>query len=219
MIFVAALAALAMAPATNECRGLQECVPIKGPWVVVPVGHTVPRPQVEFELTCPRGYVVGGVDAELTDRAIDVSYLATSGSPVSPGTTTSRTIVFIGTYVGTGASAPTFRPHAGCVPTSGGGRRTPTAAGAVVPPSATAVRHTRTVRVGAARQITVACAPAEHLVSTNVARAFDTAAPPAASLVARLTASAQVAADRVVVVAHGAPHAIVQVTAICAGGR
>ena len=219
MIFLAVLAALAINPATSECRGLQQCVPIKGPWVVVPVGHAVPRPQVQFELTCPRGYVVGGIDAELTDRAIDVAFLATSGSPVSPGKTTSRTIVFVGTYVGTGASAPTFRPHAGCVPTSGGGRRTPTAVGAVAPPGAPLVRHTKTLPVDAARQITVACAPAEHLVATNVARAFDTTSPPSATLVVRLTATSHVTADRIVVVAHGAPHAVVQVTAICAGGR
>ena len=73
-------------------------------------------PQVQYQLTCPRGYIVGGLDAELTDRAIDVWFLGASGSPVAPGRTTSRTVVFVATYVGIGARAPTFRPHAGCIP-------------------------------------------------------------------------------------------------------
>jgi hypothetical protein len=216
---IAFLAALALAPTTNECRGLQHCVPVAGPWVVVPVASRVPRPETQFELTCPRGYVVGGVDAELSERAIDVMFLATTGSPVSPGTTTSRTIVFVARYVGTGARAPSFRPHAGCVPTSGGGPRTPTAVGAVVPPGAPTVRHTRTVRVEGARTLSVACAAGERLVATNVARAFATTKPPDAPLVARLRTTARIRGDRLTVAVRGAPSAVVQITAVCAGGR
>jgi hypothetical protein len=33
-----ALAAVPTAGATNECRGLNPCVPVAGPWVVVPAG-------------------------------------------------------------------------------------------------------------------------------------------------------------------------------------
>ena len=89
----------------------------------------MPRPQVQFQLTCPKGYIVGGLDAELTDRAIDVWFLGAAGSPVAPGTTTSRTIVFVATYVGVGrarADVPAARrlhprrrrrpPHADRVP-------------------------------------------------------------------------------------------------------
>ena len=43
----------APAGATNECRGLNPCVPVAGPWVVVPVGHGASRPQVQYQLTCP----------------------------------------------------------------------------------------------------------------------------------------------------------------------
>ena len=37
---------------TNECRGLQICVPVAGPWVVASPGR------VEFQLSCPRRFVV-----------------------------------------------------------------------------------------------------------------------------------------------------------------
>jgi hypothetical protein len=215
---IAVLAALALAPATSECRGLQQCVPVKGPWVVVPVAARVPRPQVQYELTCPRGYVVGGVDAELTDRAIDVTFLAASGSPVSPGVTTSRTIVFVASYAGSGVRAPTFRPHAGCVPASGGGRRTPTAVG-LVPPGQPLDRHTKTVRIGGTRRITVSCDKGERLVTTNVARAFATAAPPSAALVSRLSARSSINGNKIVVDARGPTGSVVQVSAICGGGR
>src|SRR5581483_7089148 len=115
-----ALIAAAPASATNECRGLNPCVAVAGPWVVVPTGPATPRVAARYELSCPRGWVVGGTDAELSDRAIDLAFLGTSGI------TTARTMQFLGTYSGAAGRAPTFRPHIGCVPTSGGGRRTPT---------------------------------------------------------------------------------------------
>ena len=144
---LAALAAAALAAsaspasaAPRECRGLQVCVPVVGPWVAV---HAEP---VQFLLSCPRGYLVGGTDAELSDRAIDVVFLGNQGSPVNPGITTSRDALFVGTYVGTGDSAATFRPHLGCVPAGGGGGRVPTAVG-VFPPGKPAVRHAKTLLV------------------------------------------------------------------------
>ena len=82
------------AAATNECRGLQVCVRVAGPWVVVPSALTSPRPRVDFQLSCPRGYVVGGLDAELSDRALDVDFLGKLGSPVNPGVTTSNAALF-----------------------------------------------------------------------------------------------------------------------------
>ena len=47
------------------------------------LGRTV-APRVEWQLTCPRGYIVGGLDAELTHRAIDVSFLGRLGQPGQP---------------------------------------------------------------------------------------------------------------------------------------
>ena len=217
---VVVAAAAAPAGATNECRGLNPCAPVAGPWVVVPVGRGVPRPQVQYQLTCPRGYVVGGVDAELSERAIEVSFFGSSGSPVRPGVTTSRSVVFIGSYVSSGTPAPTFRPHAGCVPASGGGQRTPTGVAAVFPPGRPAIRRVRTVRVSSTKRIVVACRSDERLVAWYAARGFFTTKPPAATLVSSLSATLRVRADRIVATAHAKRgRGVVQVSAVCAGGR
>ena len=221
-VVVAALASVSPgAAATNECRGFLACVPIAGPWVVVPAKTTVPRQQVQFQLTCPRGFIVGGVDAELSDRAIEIGFLGTTGSPVSPGVTTSRSIVFVASYVGSGAPAPTFRPHAGCVPASGGGgRRTPTAANAVVPPGQPTVRRVVTARVVSTKRIVAACRPAERLVAWYSARGLSTEAPPSVDLVASLSADVGPRGDRVVGVARARQgQGVVQVAAVCAGGQ
>ena len=42
------------AGATNECRGLNPCVAVAGPWVVVPPSGE----KTQYQLTCPRGYAV-----------------------------------------------------------------------------------------------------------------------------------------------------------------
>jgi hypothetical protein len=217
----AGLAALAgPANATTECRGLNPCVPVAGPWVVVPVTRSVPREQVQYQLTCPNGFIVGGVDAELTDRAVDVFIVGTSGSPVSPGVTTSRAVVFVASYVGSGGPTPTFRPHAGCVPATGGGQRTPTGLAAVTPPGQPTVRRVSTVRVGAGASVSVSCRADERLVAAYSARAFSTATPPAPALIAGLRTTQHVLGDRVVVTARGGQgRGVVQVAAVCAGGR
>jgi hypothetical protein len=209
------------AGATNECKGLNPCVPVAGPWVVVPVGNSVPRPQVQFVLACPKGYIVGGLDAELTDRAIDVAFLGKSGSPVNPGITTSRTAVFSASYVGGSPRAPSFRPHIGCMP-GGGGRRTPTSVSAVVPPGEPTVRLVKDVRLGAgaSKRIALACGANERLVAAYDARAFATAKPPTQQMVNALTVTRAIAGNRVVVTAHsGAPSAVVQLSIVCAGGK
>jgi hypothetical protein len=222
IVLLAAVLTVGVAPAgaTNECRGLNPCVPVAGPWVVIPVGHAVPRAQVQYQLTCPRGFVVGGVDAELTDSAIDVSIVGTSGSPVSPGVTTSRAVVFVASYVGAGAPAPTFRPHAGCLPTTGGGQRTPTGLAATVPPGKPTVRRVSTVRVRSSATITVACRADERLVAAYSARGFFTPAPPGPALVSSLSATQRITGNRVVVTARARQgRGAVQVAAVCAGGR
>ncbi len=108
-VAVAGLAAGAgPAGATNECRGLQVCVRVAGPWVVVPVGLATPRTPAQYQLTCPRGFIVAGLDAELSDRAIDIDFLGLLGSPVNPGTTTTRSAVFRGVFTG-GRTSAAFR--------------------------------------------------------------------------------------------------------------
>jgi hypothetical protein len=212
----AAIVAASASPASatpRECRGLQICVVVVGPWVAVPA-----KP-VQYLLSCPRGYIVGGTDAELSDRAIDVVFLGNQGSPVNPGITTSRDALFVGTYVGRGGSAPTFRPHLGCVPVGGGGGRVPTAAH-VFPPGRPAVRHARDVTVGlGAHRLTLACAAGERIVSGWHAIAFRTKAPPASDLVHGVSATQSLSGGRLAVDVQAAARAIVQIGVLCAGGQ
>jgi hypothetical protein len=225
----AALAAGGAAPAhaTNECRGLQVCVRVAGPWVAIPAPSGVPRPSVEFQLSCPRRYIVGGLDAELSARGIDVTFLGKLGSPVNPGITTSRAAVFVARYAGHGASAPTFRPHIGCVPSSGGGGgpvpyRIPTAAA----PLQTTIRRVTTVhvRAGSTQRTVRACAAGERLVAGAHAIGFYTPRPPSATVVSAVRARQKLGVDRVAATvqstyAVSGVRAIVQVAAVCGGGR
>jgi hypothetical protein len=215
--------ALAVAPpagATDECRGLNPCVAVAGPWVIVPAGRAVPRAAAQFQLACPRGWVVGGTDAELSDGAIDLTFLGASGSPVSPGITTSQTLVFVGRYAGTASRAPTFRPHIGCLPTAGGGRRTPTAVSAVVPPGRPTVRRVVTARLGGTKRLVAACHADERLVDWYATGAFATTVPPPPALVAGLSVSAHATDRSAVAVARvRRGPGVVQVAAVCAGGR
>lgn len=226
VLSAAAVLAAAAAPAgaTNECRGLQVCARVAGPWVVVPAGTTVPRPHVEYQLSCPRGWIVGGLDAELTDPAVDVNFQALIGAPVNPGVSTDRAAVFVATSTRTPPRTSTFRPHIGCIPTSGGGQRIPTVAH-VSPPGHPTLRRVWTVRLHpGAQRVVRSCPAGETLVSATHAIGFSTRKPPAAALVASVHDSQSVRAGRVTVsVTAGAGvgkiKAVVQVDAVCGGGR
>jgi hypothetical protein len=206
---VAAVAA-SSAAATNECRGLMICVPVAGPWVVATPART------EFQLSCPKNYIVAGLDAELSSRGIDIGFVGALGSPVNPGITTAREAVFLGRLV-RGPSASTFRPHIGCVPASGGGRRTPTAYHAY-PPGKPTVRHVLQVRVnGGSATRTARCARNERLVSASHAVGFFGATPPGAALVRRVRASHRIhnGVATVKVSAAEGVAAVVQLDIVC----
>lgn len=221
---VLALGVSSAGAATRECDGLQVCVPIAGPWVVVPTASSTPRPEVEWQLSCPRGYVVGGLDAELSHRAIDVDFSGRLGSPVNPGITTSRAAVFSASFVGSSVRGPTFRPHVGCMPASGGGGRVPTAAGAFQPGEPPA-RHVRTVRVRPGTATVVArCAARERLVGATHAFGFFMRRPPDSSLVSSVAGALTVSGGKVTVRVQGDAElddvrAVVQVQAVCTGTR
>jgi hypothetical protein len=212
------------ADATNECRGLQVCVRVAGPWVVVPGGLNAPRPRVDFQLSCPRGFIIGGLDAELSDRAIDIEFRGKLGSPVNPGVTTARSAVFRGTFTGSAARAPSFRPHLGCVPAAGGGSGpVPFKASATYPPGEPTVRRVRTVRLrtGTVRAFT-ACAAGERLLAGWHAIGFYTAGPPSAFLIESVAGLQSTRGGRVVVRLRVGElqgvRAIVQIGAVCGGG-
>jgi hypothetical protein len=230
LLVLAATAVLALdgdpARATNECRGLTVCVRVAGPWVIVPAARSAPRPHVQYQISCPRGFVVGGLDAELSDRAIDIAFLGKLGSPVGPGVTTQRTALFTATYAGTGRSPTSFRPHLGCLPSSGGGSGpVPFSVSAAVPPGEPTVRRVRTARLrpGTTR-VQQACAGGELLVSGWHAVAFYTPRPPDVTLAASVTATRVIRGGRVSVVARAGRAvsgvlAVLQVGAVCGGGR
>jgi hypothetical protein len=220
----AALAVVGSAGGANECEGLQVCVPVAGPWVVVPSGGGAQRPEVRYQLTCPRRYVVGGLDAELSHRGIDVSFSGRLGSPVNPGITTARSVVFTGSYVGDAAGSTSFRPYIGCMPAAGGGPRVPTSV-AIFPPGNPTVWRVKTVRVrpGSAT-VSLGCVSGERLVGSSHAFGFFTRRPPSASLAAGIS-GARAVRDGVVVVRVdgdaelGSVRAVVQVQAVCARQR
>lgn len=222
-----AAAALALgaspAAATNECRGLQVCVRVAGPWVVVPATLATPRPRVDYQLSCPRGFVVAGLDAQLTDRAIDIEFAGKLGSPVNPGVTTTRSALFRATYTGNSPRGPTFRPHLGCIPSAGGGSGpVPFKVPAVFPPGEPTIRRVRNVglRPGNLR-VNVACAAGERLISGWHAIGFATATPPSAAQAQSIVATRSLRAGRVEVRVRagvGVFNAVIQVGAVCGGG-
>jgi hypothetical protein len=224
LVLAAVAAGFAVAPApalaTDECRGLQQCVSVHGPWVVVPTARSVPRPRVEWQLTCPRGYIAAGLDAELSHRAIDVGFLGRIGAPVTPGVATRRSIVFYASYVGATARAPSFRPHVGCMP-GGGGGRIPTA----FKPGEPTIRRVAQAEVspgfGTAAK---SCVRTETLVGASHAFAFFMRTAPSSSLVASVDGRQRVSGRRVTLavtadVEVASVQAVVQVHAICSRVR
>ncbi|HUJ92204.1 MAG TPA: hypothetical protein VLW05_05855 [Gaiellaceae bacterium] len=212
----AALAALAApAGATNECKGLQVCVPIAGPWVLTSSGA-----EVQYQLACPRGFVVAGLDAELSVRGIDVSFEGALGSPVNPGITTSTAAVFLGRLLRGSAVAPSFRPHIGCIPASGGGQRFPTAYRAFPPGRPTLPEMTEIGVAPGTHRYVERCAAGEQLSSATHAIAFYTSTPPSRQLAASVTATQAVRSGQLHLTVHATPavlevRAVVQVDLVC----
>jgi hypothetical protein len=201
------------------------CVPVAGPWVVVPARLTVPRRHVEFQLSCPRRYIVGGLDAELSEPAIDLSFLGRLGSPVTPGVTTTSVVVFVATYVGAGRGhTPSFRPHIGCIPASGGGGRVLTSV-RVVKPGKPTIRRVFTLRVRpGAHTFARRCRRGERLVQAGSALGFYTQRPPSAQLARAVGIGSSVRSGAASATIRstptlGATRAIVQLGLVCAGGE
>jgi len=221
---LAALAGAGEARATNECRGLMVCVPVAGPWVVVPATSR----RVEYRLACPRRYIVGGLDAELSHRAIDLTFPGLLGSPVNPGITTSNAAVFAAFYTGARAQVTTFRPHIGCIPAAGGGGGAPPAftafRAAAFPPGRPAVRRVKAARVLAGRttRIVHACARNERLLRASHAVGIFSRTAPSSVLAGSVSVARTISRGRITAIVRAGEelrgvNAVVQVHAICAG--
>jgi hypothetical protein len=200
----AALGLGSAARAGDECDGLDVCIALAGPWVVVPSATVTTGGPTYYELRCPRrNMVVAGLDADLGERGVGLEFLGSLGSPVGPGIATSNAVVFVATHTGADRRPATFRPRIGCVPTTGGGGRETTAASvpsaqqAAKPP----VRRVRTARLGAAPSQTLrhGCRPGERLVSSSATIAFRRAAAPDDSLLQKVHLTRRVAGGAVVV--------------------
>ncbi len=229
----AALAAAACALpgsalALDECRGLQQCVSVVGPWVVVPARADGGLVTAQWELRCPvAGYVVGGTDARATTRAVEVSIRGEKGSPVSPGVTTLRTVVFAGRRAG-GSAPAAFLPAIGCLPSQGGGGRSQTSVGRtqdVVQPGTPFVRRVVVARLRRGGSVTVAarCPRGARLVESSHAIGFRTKAPPSAAQLRSASTRAVEAPAAVLVrgslgAAAGSARVLLQVQILCARG-
>jgi len=104
--------------AANECNGIQRCVPVSGPWVVVPASG-----EVDFLLECPGAKgIVGGTDALVSSQQIGVSWDAIPGSPIGSGRTSNFEVLFRAV---SGNHRPgEFQPFIGCIPTQSSTRTT-----------------------------------------------------------------------------------------------
>jgi hypothetical protein len=219
-----ALTVATPASGARECDGLQVCVSVAGPWVVVSGGGGAQRASSQWQLTCPRRYIVGGLDAALSIRGIDVSFFGRLGSPVNPGITTGRSVTFIASHVGRSTAPATFKPYIGCMPAAGGGTRIPTSASAFAPGEPT-MRRVKTVRVRpGASTVVVRCRGNERLVGSSHAFGFYTRSAPNASLISTVSGSRSAGGGRVAVRVRGnaeleGVRAVVQVHAVCAVRR
>jgi hypothetical protein len=193
------LATAGEARATNECRGLDVCIRVPGPWVAVPAAPLSGVRTVYFRLTCPKASIVGGLDAVLGDPTLDVHFLGALGSPVNPGITTSRSVVFVATYAR--GQPTTFRPLIGCIPLSGGGGRSTTAFTPVAVKPRPVLRRVRTlkVRAGAGRSLVARCGGGERLVGASYAVGFRTPTAPGAAALTGVSVRARRTGDAVVV--------------------
>jgi hypothetical protein len=223
-LLVALVAALGVAAATapaggatNECHGIQQCIRVPGPWVVVPAHGTA-----QYLLACPRGRgVVGGLDAQVTSRSVHISFEGRLGAPVQPGQTTTRYAFF--RAVSTSGRAEVFQPLLGCIPTQGGGGRS-TVSARVSPPGQPIEFRSRIVVIGPGdvKFARVRCLPRETLVSAWHAVAFRTKKPPVLARAGLVSAHHAVAGKQVVVTASSTDalaldaHAVVQAGAVCA---
>jgi hypothetical protein len=219
-VVLALAGAAVLAPAgaaTNECHGIQVCIRVVGPWVVVPA-----RGQATYLLTCPGGRsVVGGLDAQVTSRDVRISFDGRLSAPVQPGSTTTRYALFHA--VSLSGRVQAFQPLLGCVPLQGGGGRS-TVSAYVSPPGQSLEYRSRisVVSPGSVGFAKVSCRPSERLVGSWHALAFRTKNPPALANASRVQTSTVVVGKKVVVTASASDglsidaHAIVQAGAECA---
>lgn len=210
------------AGAADECKGLNVCLPVTGPWVVVPAGG------VDYEIACPlRGYVVAGTDARVADPDVDVSFRGEPGSPVGPGVTTRRSVVFHASRTRSGAGTTSFQPFIGCIPTNGEGGRALT--GVATPTAGRKPAQTQFSVVvnapvrGRSRTVRASCPTARQFLGSTYAITFRQPLPASAAQRAavgvRRSVVGGVVVARVTATPAAGSHVEVQLRVVCARAR
>ena len=215
---VVALLAPGDAKAADECRGLDVCISVPGPWVAVPASRPAEATTVWYRLSCPRNAIAAGTDAA-RPAGLDVTFLGALGSPIGPGVTTSREVWFVAVWAGRAPTA--FRPFLGCVPTSGGGGRSTTAVTAAAPRDPF-VRRVKNVQVRVGASATFGCRAGERLVGVSHALAFRVQGEPAPAWLTAVRVDVRRRAGRIVLTARRSRavparvRVFVQLHALCA---
>ncbi len=202
-VAVAAGVGVGAGRAADECRGLQVCLPVPGPWVAIPPSEGGGPAVAVWELRCPlKGYIVAGIDARVSDHSIDVSFRGENGAPVSPGVTTGREVLFTAVYTGRGRQTTSFQPFVGCIPSSGGGGRalTGTALRAAYVPAKPIERRVARKRLvsGSTTRVVQSCPAGTRLLGAQHAYAFRVGAQPGRSLLDAVNVRQTVAGRSVV---------------------
>lgn len=232
VVLVGALGvAVDLARAADECRGLQTCLPVAGPWVKIPApAKGSATSAAVWELRCPlRGYIVAGIDARVSDEGVDVSIRGETGSPVAPGVTTGDRVLFVATWTGAARRATSFRPFIGCVPVSGGGGRSATSytrVPAAFVPSQPIERRVASAAIapGQSRTVVATCRAGERLIGSDRAIALNRETEPARAQLAALRISGASSGKRARARASAAAslparsEVVAQVHALCARG-
>jgi hypothetical protein len=210
----------AVGGAADECRGIQACIPVTGPWVLV----TRAAP-VDYLLSCPGTSVVAGLDALASSAAVHVDFTAQVGAPVSPGVTTTRNALFRATIVGRARRA-TFEPFLGCVSASGGGGRATVSARAAKPvkPGAPLQHFAQNVviRPGTIVTASASCPQSETRTGAWTTVFYKTTKPPSLAQADLVQVARIVSGDHASVTASASDglsldvHAAVQVGVECA---
>jgi hypothetical protein len=221
LALVAVLAAAAPASqAADECKGLQVCIPVTGPWVAIPPPSGQSR-SATWELVCPQG-IVGGVDARASEKEVAVEFPGRIGSPVNPGITTSQSLVFRGTYAGTLQRATSYQPSIGCIPPTGGGGRVRASVSAVKPGTPITVRiATLKVISGLRAHAALRCHAGERLLDSSASVGLYTSDAPTRAQLTAVHVNRVRHGQRIVVGAtrRGLPstlRVVVQLQAVCA---
>ncbi len=168
---VAALAVVALpgtAGAQNECNGVPTCIPVEGPWVIVPANG-----EVEFALSCPQGKgIVAGTDGLASSLDVHVTFDGNLGAPVAFGRTTSTGVMFRAV---SGRHHPgSFKPFIGCIPAPASVRNTIAAKPTPPGPPLALLSKLVPLNPGYQKVVTLSCPAGEALVDSWSTPAFDT---------------------------------------------